>query len=140
MAQPITPYLLYEDVEAALAFLERAFGFREHLRITASDGSVNHAEARLGDGAVYLGDPGDHYRSPRRIGQASADVYAIVADVDAHFETARAAGAEILDEPADQPYGDRRYTAVDPEGHRWHFAHPIAEIAPEEWGAQVASP
>ena len=60
----ITPYLLYEDVDAAMDFLTQAFGFEEVLRYTGTEGYVNHAEMRLGDDAIYLGDPGPDYRNP----------------------------------------------------------------------------
>jgi uncharacterized glyoxalase superfamily protein PhnB len=66
-------------------------------------------------------------------------MYVLVDNVDGHCERARAAGAEIDEEPADQEYGERRYSAVDLEGHRWFFAQPIREVAPEEWGATVAT-
>jgi uncharacterized glyoxalase superfamily protein PhnB len=136
--QTITPYLLYEDVDAALSFLSKAFGFKEVLRYTGEEGYVNHAEMRLGDGKIYLGDPGAQYRNPKRLGQETVGIYALVEDVDAHYERAKAAGAEIREEPTDQEYGERRYTAVDPEGHHWFFAQPTHEVAPEEWGATVA--
>jgi uncharacterized glyoxalase superfamily protein PhnB len=136
--QTITPYLLYEDVDAALSFLSKAFGFKEVLRYTGEAGYVNHAEMRIGDGKIYLGDPGDHYRNPKKLGNETVGIYVIVDDVDAHFERAKAAGAEIREEPTDQEYGERRYTAVDPEGHHWYFAQPIREVAPEEWGATAA--
>jgi PhnB protein len=132
MRQTITPYLLYEDVGEALAFLERAFGFKERLRLTTPDGSVNHAEARLGDAAIYLGDPGDDYKNPKRLGQETVGLYVLVDDVEAHYERAKAAGAEILAEPEDQEYGDCRYTARDPEGHHWFFAQPIRGAEREE--------
>jgi len=135
----ITPYLLYEDVDAALGFLSRAFGFEETLRYTGAGGYVNHAEARLGDAVVYLGDPGEQYRNPKELGQETVGLYVVVdEDVDALCERARAAGAEIREEPTDQEYGDRRFTAVDPEGQHWFFAQRIRDVAPEEWGADVA--
>jgi uncharacterized glyoxalase superfamily protein PhnB len=137
--QTITPYLLYEDVEAALAFLSRAFGFKEVLRYKSEEGYVNHAEMRLGDGKIYLGDPGDQYRNPRALGNETVGIYVVVDDVDGHFERANAAGAEIREEPADQEYGERRYTARDHEGHVWYFAQPTKEVAPEDWGAEVAT-
>jgi uncharacterized glyoxalase superfamily protein PhnB len=62
-------------------------------------------------------------------------VHAYVDDVDAHCARARAAGAKIEREPADQEYGDRNYGAIDPEGHRWFFAQKLRDVAPEEWGA-----
>jgi uncharacterized glyoxalase superfamily protein PhnB len=136
--QTITPYLLYEDVDAALSFLSKAFGFEEVLRYTGEAGYVNHAEMRLGDGKIYLGDPGDQYRNPKKAG-ATFGTYVLVDDVDGHFERAKTAGAEIAEEPTDQEYGERRYLAVDPEGHQWYFAQPMREVAPEDWGAEVAT-
>jgi len=135
--QTITPYLLYQDVDAALGFLERAFGFKEVLRYTGAEGYVNHAEMQVGDGKIYLGDPGDHYRSPKDLGQETVGIYVLVDDVDGHFQQAKAAGAEIREEPTDQEYGERRYTARDPEGQHWYFAQPTLDVAPEEWGATV---
>jgi uncharacterized glyoxalase superfamily protein PhnB len=139
MKQTITPYVLYADCEAALDFLSRAFGFEERLRFVGDEGYVNHAEMRIGDGVVYLGDPGEGYRGPKEMGGETVGIYVLVEDVDTHCERAKAAGATIAREPQDQPYGERRYDAVDPEGHRWYFATPTREVAPEEWGAQVAS-
>ena len=139
--QPITPYLLYEDCDGALEFLARAFGFEEVLRYTGEGGYVNHAEMRVGkDGRIYLGDPGDDYRSPKRLGQETCGIYVEVDDdVDELCKRARAAGAAIAAEPEDQEYGHRRFTAKDPEGQVWFFAQAVKEVAPEEWGAQARS-
>jgi uncharacterized glyoxalase superfamily protein PhnB len=137
--QTITPYLLYEDVDAALSFLSKAFGFKEVLRYTGEGGYVNHAEMRLGDGKIYLGDPGEQYRNPKALGSETVGIYVLVDDVDAHFERAKTAGADIREEPTDQEYGERRYSARDPEGHVWFFAQPMREVAPEEWGATVTA-
>jgi uncharacterized glyoxalase superfamily protein PhnB len=140
MPQTVTPYLLYEDVAAALDWLSRAFGFRETVRLQGETGYVNHAEMDVGDGSVvYLGDPGDDYRNPKTLGTSTCLVYVYVDDVDAHHSHAREAGAHVFEEPADQSYGDRRYGVEDREGHQWFFAQRIEEVAPEEWGAQVAS-
>jgi uncharacterized glyoxalase superfamily protein PhnB len=129
----ITPYMLYEDVDAAMEFLARAFGFEEILRHTSAEGYVNHAEMRLGDDVIYLGDPGDEYRNPGKLGGPTVLVgVSDLEDVDALCERARAAGAQ---EPTDQAYGERRFGAADPEGHHWHFSQPIAGVKPEDWGA-----
>lgn len=121
----ITPYLYYQDVEAALAFLSRAFGFSpcgEAVRDEA--GRLSHAAAQLGGDIVMMGWPGEDYRSPRELGQASFSLYVSVADVDGHFAIARGAGAKIIEEPTNTEFGDRRYGAEDPEGHQWFFAAP----------------
>jgi len=128
----ITPYLLYEDVAGALAWLSQAFGFQERLRMPGPDGIVAHAEMELADGVIQLGRPGPEYRNPKHLGAVTQNVYVYVDDVDKHFERARRAGAVILVEPTDQFYGDRRYGAEDPEGHHWYFAQHVRDVAPED--------
>ena len=128
----IAPYLLYEDLDAAIEFLVRAFGFTEAFRMPGPDGSALHAELRLGDGLVMMGRPGGEYRNPSHLGGATQLVHVYVDDVDEHHATASAAGAQILRELGDQFYGDRTYTAEDPEGHRWYFAQHVRDVAPED--------
>ncbi len=132
----VTPYLLYEDAGTALEWLTRAFGFQEHLRFTEESGAVSHAEMGMGDGLIMLGQPGGGYQNPLRDGRVTVIVHVYVDDVDAHFDRARTAGATILAEVEDQPYGDRRYIAADPEGHQWTFAQHVRDVPPEEWGAE----
>jgi uncharacterized glyoxalase superfamily protein PhnB len=139
VTQTITPYLLYADVAAALDWLARAFGFEEVLRYTGEEGYVNHAEMRIGDASIYMGDPGDHYRNPKQLGQDTVGIYVLVDDVDAHFERAKAAGAEILKPPTDQEYGDRRYDVADPEGHRWYFATHVRDVPVDQWKETTAA-
>lgn len=132
----VTPYLLYEDVGEALAWLSNAFGFRERLRFTDEDGIVNHAEMTVGpDGAIMLGHPGPDYRNPATLNGVTVLIHVYVDDVDAHYAHAHARGAVIVREPADEVYGDRRYDAMDPEGHLWSFATAQRDVAPETWGA-----
>lgn len=138
--QIVTPYLLYEDVESAVDFLARAFGFQETLRYTDDAGSINHAEMRVQEGSIMMGDPGDDYRNPRRLGAATVQIYIEVDDVDGLFRRATDAGAEVIEEPADQEYGERRFGVTDPEGHSWWFAQQLRDVAPEEWGAVVTDP
>ncbi len=136
--QSVTPYLLYEDVAKALDWLVEVFGFDEVLRFQSENGDVTHAELRHGAESIYLGDPGDDYRSPKQLGTRSSLVHVYVDDVDAHYERAKAAGAQIGLEPTEQPYGDRRYDAYDLEGQLWSFATRGRRVPPEEWGAQRA--
>jgi PhnB protein len=128
----ITPYLLYEDVEAALAWLPKAFGLKERMRMPGPDGKIVHAEMELADGLVMMGCPGPDYRNPKRLGQVTQNLYVFVDDVDKHFQHARESGAKILEEPVDQFYGDRRYSAEDPEGHQWFFATHVRDVSPED--------
>lgn len=126
MTQTITPYLLYEDGEAAIEFATRAFGFREVHRIAGSGGGL-HAELEVAQdvGRIYLGQPGGNFRNPATVGRTS-QVYVLVDEVDAHCERAKAAGAKIIEELNDLPFGHRRYGCADPQGHEWYFAQLIA--------------
>ena len=128
----ITPYLLYEDVGAAMDWLARAFGFRERMRLSGPNGAIAHAEMQRDDGVVMMGNPGAQYKNPKRLGQATQSLYVYVDDVNKHFIHAKQAGAKIIDEPADQFYGDRRYAAEDPEGHVWYFAQHVRDVTLEE--------
>ena len=112
--QSIYPYLLYHNCEDALDWLSRVFGFEEILRYTGEQGYVNHAEMRLGDAYIFMGNPGEGYRNPKEQGGETIGLYVYVDDVNAHYARAKAAGAEITEELVDQEYGDRRYTALDP--------------------------
>ena len=129
MAQTITPYLLYEDGEAAIDFAARAFGFRVVERMTGGAGGL-HAELEVapGGGTIYLGQPPGTFRNPAAVG-ATSSVYVLVEDVDAHYERAKAAGATVIEELTDLPFGHRRYGCVDPQGHEWYFAERIGDGA-----------
>jgi PhnB protein len=122
----VTPYLLYEDLEGALAWLTGAFGFRERSRMSGADGKARHAEMLLpGDGVLLMGWPGPQYRNPKHLGHRTQYLYVRVQNLDELFERAMQAGAGVLERPADQPYGDRRCGIEDPEGHCWYFAQSI---------------
>ena len=120
----ITPYLYYEDVDAAIAFLAKAFGMRIHgRRMKDRDGKTNHAAMKSGADMVMMGRPPQPtFRNPKHLGQATQSLLINVTGIDKHFERARAAGAVILEEPHDTPFGARRYGVTDPEGHEWYFA------------------
>lgn len=124
LSQGIVPQLPYEDIAAAVDFLVKTFGFREHEpgRISTSDGRVVHAEVRVGKSIIMLGTQGGHGAfTPRSIGRASQILTVYIDDVDRHCERARSAGAEIIAEPKDEFYGDRVYEVEDLAGHRWRF-------------------
>jgi PhnB protein len=137
VAQRAIPMISYEDVGAAVDWLGTAFGFRESgERYTDDEGHVTHAELELDGASVMLGWPGPEYRSPAHHAQDCEQaarwlstpwvidgVHVEVEDVDAHYERASAAGATILRELEEQPFG-RLYAAADPEGHRWMFMQP----------------
>ena len=125
MRQTVTPYLYYGDVEAAGRFLSAAFGFKEVDRQVGGAGGVHlEFETDLG-GHIYAGQPPAGYRNPSEVGRTSL-VYVLVGAVDAHHDRAKAEGATIIEELVDLPFGHRRYTCRDPQGHEWSFAEIVA--------------
>lgn len=120
----VDPSLYNDDAEAAIGFLERAFGFRRRLVVPGPGGRVLHAELTLGTGVVMLGSarPERGCHSPRSPGGSSGGLSVRVEDPDAHCARARAAGAQIVQEPRDEEYGSRGYLCRDPEGHLGCFA------------------
>jgi uncharacterized glyoxalase superfamily protein PhnB len=128
--------LSYVDPKAALLWLEEAFGFEPFMVILDKDGALAHSEMRLGDGVIMVGSEWDaRHKSPKSLkGLNTQSVHVqLDADIDAHCERARKAGAIIEQEPETQFYGDRTYRAVDPEGHVWTFGQTVKEMTPEEW-------
>jgi PhnB protein len=134
---PLSPYLLYADVPAALDFLARAFGFEEVLRAEAPDGTIQHAEMRLGERSIMLGYPGSSYVPPGDSEARSMLVHMYVDDVDKAFRRAVEAGARVINEPEDKPEGDRRCDLLDPEGQWWSLSQHVRDVPPEEWGGAI---
>lgn len=135
----IYPRLAYRDVLAAIEFLTRAFGFRERREARLEHPQGTLAWLEVGDGVVMLGASGrDHHEiySPAEVGRTTAMVNVYVEDVDAHHARAVREGARIVMEPEDMFWGDRRYEALDLEGHRWHFGERLADIRRREGRAE----
>jgi uncharacterized glyoxalase superfamily protein PhnB len=131
----VMPYLHYQDANAALDFLGKAFGFSLRFAHRDEAGRVLHAQVGVGDTSFMLGPAQPDFRSAAAsaLPALHASIWCYVDDADAHCERARAAGATILREPADQPYGVREYDALDAEGQEWYFCQPLdaAKIAPQ---------
>ena len=128
--QFLAPYLFYEDVAGAAHFLQTAFGFQLGFTSPDPSGGLAHAQLLHGSGLLMLGHAGSGglglVKKASSLGALHAAVYVFVDDVDAHHERAKGAGAKVLLTPADQPWGDRMYCAVDPEGQFWMFARRLA--------------
>lgn len=124
MSQNIFPALRYRDADTALEWLKQAFGAEEKVVYRGEDGSIQHAELRLGAGLVMFGQHrdegwlGGERPDPLR---STVSLYVVVPDPDSHHERAVAAGARIVRELEDMPYGSREYSARDLEGNLWSF-------------------
>jgi uncharacterized glyoxalase superfamily protein PhnB len=119
----IIPLIVYKDIQAAHDFLVQAFGFEGGGVERNTEGQPIHGEVRAGSATIWLHRVTAEHQLDSH-GAASFGLVVQVADVDEHYKQARAAGAQIVSEPVDMPYGQREYGARDSEGHRWWFFTP----------------
>lgn len=137
-ADIILPHLTYQNVADAIVWLNKTFGFAEHYRYSGNEGAVEGAQMHLGDAWIMLSRSRPGRASPLQAGQNTQSLTVFVEDVDAHCETAKAAGAKIVEELHETVYGERQYGAEDLEGHRWLFSRHVRDVSPDEWGASVS--
>jgi PhnB protein len=129
-----TPYLIIKGAAKAIEFYKRAFGAQEIFRMAAPDGSIGHAEIRIGDSQIMLADevPNMGHKGPHALGGTPVSLLLYVPDVDKMFASALAAGATVQRALQNQFYGDRSGTLKDPFGHVWTIATHIEDVPPDE--------
>jgi len=122
----VTPYLTVEGAGGLIEFLERAFDAKQIHAMKGPDGKIVHAEVRIGDSVVMIGEARGDW------GPRPGTIYLYVADCDALYKRALAAGATSLTEPANQFYGDRHAGMRDPAGNYWWIATHVEDVPPDE--------
>ena len=122
----VTPYLLVQGVAKLIDFLKQAFDAKEIHRSAMPDGTIMHAEVKIGDSFVMMGEASGQ-RQPM-----PGSIYLYVKDTDATYQRALKAGATSVMEPADQFYGDRNAGVKDPVGNSWWIATHVEDVSPEE--------
>ena len=122
----ITPYLVVPGVAKLIDFLKRAFDAKEVERMARPDGTVMHAEVRIGDSIVMMGEASGEKKA------MPAMLYLYVNDTDAAYQRALDAGATSLLAPTDQFYGDRNAGVNDPSGNQWWIATHVEDVPPEK--------
>ncbi len=130
----ITPHLVCRDAKKAIEFYQKAFG-AESLRILSMpDGKVMHAELKIGNSVVMLGEEAPDWKvlSPLSLGNSPVTIHLFTDDVDSLFQRAVSAGCTATMPVLDQFWGDRYGQVVDPFGHRWSIATHKEDLSPEE--------
>ena len=133
-ADTLLSHVTYKNLESAIQWLDRAFGFKEHFRYGEA---VSGAQLRAGSAWIMVRAGGPNYRTPAELGFGTQSLSVFVEDVEDRFAQARDAGAEILEEPHETEYGEFQFVARDLEGHHWLFARHASDRSPAEWGATV---
>jgi PhnB protein len=135
----VTPYLYIKGAAEALEFYKKAFGATELFRMPMPGGRIGHAEIKIGDSPIMLADehPEMGVRGPLTLGGTSSSIMIYVADVDARFQQAVAAGATIARPLKDQFYGDRSGTVTDPFGHQWTLATHVEDVPHDEMARRM---
>ena len=132
----LTPHLILDDAARAIDWYEKALGAVEVSRSPGPDGKIMHAQLRIGDSAIYLNDEMGGGKSAKARGGSPISMWLYVDDCDALFNRAVAAGATVPDGPmgqiADQFWGDRAGSIVDPHGYHWTIATRKEDLTPEE--------
>jgi PhnB protein len=130
--QTVIPYLIVDGAAGLLDFVKRAFDAVEGERMSRDDGSIGHAEVRIGDSVVMISDGRDPWKP------MAAALYLYVPDTDATYQSAIDAGATSLMEPADQFYGDRNAGVKDPWGNIWWIGTHVEDMPREELERRAA--
>ena len=121
----VIPSFRYNDAKAAIEWLSNVFGFERHAVYETPDGLIGHAELTLNGGMIMLGsqkddEHGRRFKSPAELGDIETrSAYIVVADAEAAYARAQAAGAQIARPLQDMPYGSREFAVRDPEGYTW---------------------
>ena len=122
----VTPYLTVRGATELLEFVKRAFEAEETDCIRDDKGRVTHAQVRIGDSNLMMGE------CPLGRSPMPGTLYLYVDDVDAWFARARDAGGEVIEEPSDKFYGDRSGAVADASGNRWYLATRVEDVPPDE--------
>ena len=122
----VTPYLVVQGVPKLLEFLKQTFNSTELERVPRPDGTISHAEVRIGDSVVMMGEANAQSKP------MPAMLYVYVEDVDAVYKRALQAGAKPVRELKDEFYGDRAGGVADPVGNQWWIATHKEDVSQEE--------
>jgi len=130
----ITPHLSIQEADKAIAFYKKALRAKELMCVLRPDGKVMHAELKIGNSIIFLGEasPERGCPSPLNTGGTTVALYLYVKDVDKAFARAIKAGATTRMAVADMFWGDRAGTIADPFGHQWTLATHKEDVSPEE--------
>jgi uncharacterized glyoxalase superfamily protein PhnB len=130
----LTPFLTVRNAERAIEFYKQAFGAQERSVAKGPDGKVMHAEVKIGDSVIMLSDEFPEFGSlsPQSVGGSPMGLHIYIENVDAAFDRAVKAGAQVEMPVSDQFWGDRYGKLKDPFGHKWSIATHVKDMSADE--------
>jgi uncharacterized glyoxalase superfamily protein PhnB len=134
-SESMIAHVVYRDVEEAIAWLTKVFGFTENYRYGEPAGG---AQMLFGSAVMMIQRARPGRLIPKEVGGETQSLTLFVDNVGAHYERSRNAGAKITEELNETTYGELQYGVEDLAGHHWLFSQHARDVSPEEWGARVA--
>lgn len=132
----VLPHIMYQDLEQAIEWLTKTFGFKEHYRYGEP---VSGAQVHHGNAWMMLKRVHSDTKNPSQLGYGTQSLTVFVEDVEEHYARAKSAGAHIVEELHETIYGELQYGVEDFEGHHWLFSRHARDLSPSEWGAKLAT-
>jgi uncharacterized glyoxalase superfamily protein PhnB len=131
----VLPHVTSQNLDEAIAWLTRTFGFTEHYRY---GDPISGAQMYLGKAFIMIERARDRRASPAQLGCGTQSLTVFVEDIEAHFERANSAGATIVEDLHETVYGELQYGVEDLDGHHWLFSRHSRDLSPDEWGATIS--
>jgi uncharacterized glyoxalase superfamily protein PhnB len=131
----VLPHIYYQDMDAAIVWLTRTFGFKELYRY---GNPLSGAQMQLGNACIQISRPQPGSLSPAQLGYGTQSLTIFVNEIEAHYSRTKDAGVELVEDLHETVYGELQYAARDLDGHLWLFSRHARDLNPEDWGATLA--
>jgi uncharacterized glyoxalase superfamily protein PhnB len=132
----VLPHIVYQNIEQAIDWLTKVFGFTEHYRY---GNPISGAQMHLGDAWIMLHGVRPYANTPAHQGYRTQSLTIFIEDVATHFQKTKSADAKIVEDLHETIYGELQYGVEDLDGHHWLFSQHAHDINPDEWGATIAA-
>jgi uncharacterized glyoxalase superfamily protein PhnB len=131
----VLPHIAYLNVDEAIAWLTRTFGFIEHYRY---GNPTSGAQLFAGNTCIMLETAKPKSKTPAQLGYGTQSLTIFLEDLESHFHQTKSAGATVVEDLHETVYGELQYAALDLDGHHWLFSRHARDLSPDQWGAQLA--
>jgi uncharacterized glyoxalase superfamily protein PhnB len=131
----VLPHIVYRNLNEAIPWLTRTFGFTEHYRY---GDPISGAQLFAGKACIMVRTAEPEDKTPTQLGYGTQSLTIFLEDVETHFQHTKSTGATIVEDLHETLYGEFQYAALDLDGHHWLFSRHANDLSPDQWGAQLA--